>query len=81
MTERQPVADLCPLAPMIGRWASEGETIATDDEPSIVIVGTDVYTWLADGHFKPRRRPGRPSAARGLEVAREDRLPGRSPRR
>jgi hypothetical protein len=55
VTDVQPVHHLKPLSPIIGRWASRGETIGTDDEPSISIIGTDVYTWLAGGQFIEHR--------------------------
>src|SRR5687767_13057265 len=42
------------LGALIGRWATEGETIA-GDEPSIRIVGTDVYRWFGAGHFIEHR--------------------------
>ncbi len=43
------------LSPLTGRWASEGETIATAEEPSVRIVGTDSYEWLGGGHFLVHR--------------------------
>jgi hypothetical protein len=52
---RSPTKELEPLRPLTGRWASRGETIATAGEPSISIVGTDVYEWLGGGHFLEHR--------------------------
>jgi hypothetical protein len=49
--DHRPVAELEPLAPLAGRWASEGRTVATEDEPSVRIIGTDVYEWLGGGYF------------------------------
>jgi hypothetical protein len=37
--------------PIVGAWASRGRTVARPGEPSIAIEGTDVYEWLAGGHF------------------------------
>ena len=53
--ERRPTPELEPLDPLAGRWASQGETIVTADEPSFPIVGTDVYEWLGGGHFLEHR--------------------------
>ena len=55
MSGLQPAAGLEAFTPIIGRWASQGETVATQDEPSVDILGTDVYTWIADGHFIEHR--------------------------
>ena len=47
----RPRPGLEALEPICGRWASEGRTVASDAEPSIRIVGTDIYEWFADGQF------------------------------
>ena len=39
------------LEPIVGAWASRGQTVARPDEPSVTIEGTDVYEWLDGGHF------------------------------
>ena len=39
------------LQPLVGRWLSEGETLATTDEPSVRIQGIDDYRWMPGGHF------------------------------
>lgn len=36
---------------LVGRWRSQGQTVATRSEPSIRIVGSDTYEWLAGGFF------------------------------
>lgn len=43
------------LQPLVGHWWSEGETVATGDEPSVQVRGTDDYRWLAGGHFLVHR--------------------------
>lgn len=50
-----PAEHLRPLSPVIGRWASQGQTVTTGDAPSIPIIGTDVYSWLAGGQFIEHR--------------------------
>jgi hypothetical protein len=35
----------------IGRWKTEGHTIATPSSPAISITGTDTYEWLEGGFF------------------------------
>ena len=42
------------LNPLLGRWASEGETVSTPDEPSVRIIGTDFYRRLGE-HFIEHR--------------------------
>lgn len=46
-----PNATLQRLDAFTGKWKSEGETVATDTEPSIKISGTDSYEWLPGGFF------------------------------
>ena len=50
-----PTPELESLTPIHGHWASEGTTVATDDEPSMRIIGTDIYEWFADGRFLMHR--------------------------
>ena len=35
----------------IGRWLTEGETVATPEAPSVRIVASDVYQWGPGGRF------------------------------
>ena len=35
----------------IGRWMTEGETVAEPDSPAVPIVASDIYQWLPGGHF------------------------------
>jgi hypothetical protein len=35
----------------IGRWITEGETVAGAEIPSMKILASDVYQWLPGGHF------------------------------
>ena len=35
----------------IGRWLTEGETVATPDAPSVRIFASDVYQWAPGGQF------------------------------
>lgn len=46
-----PSAALKQLDAIIGRWQSEGETVATESEPSFQIRGTDIYEWMPGGFF------------------------------
>jgi hypothetical protein len=39
------------LAPIIGKWNTEGKTVATADEKSIAIRGTDKYEWVLSNQF------------------------------
>src|SRR5262245_26336054 len=47
--ERPPELDL--LNVFIGRWITEGETVAEPNAPSVPIVASDVYQWVAGGYF------------------------------
>nr|BFE37765.1 hypothetical protein GCM10010200_100160 [Actinomadura rugatobispora] len=40
-----------PLDVLVGRWRSQGQTVTTTGEPSVRIVGSDTYEWLAGGFF------------------------------
>jgi hypothetical protein len=35
----------------IGRWLTEGETVATAEAPSVRILASDVYEWGPGGRF------------------------------
>jgi hypothetical protein len=35
----------------IGRWLTDGETVATPEAPSLRIVASDVYQWAPGGQF------------------------------
>jgi hypothetical protein len=48
--DRRPGA-LDRLNVFIGRWLTEGETIATADAPSVKIVASDIYEWAPGGRF------------------------------
>lgn len=39
------------LAPIVGRWRTEGQTVAGPDEPSAQIRGADTYEWFPGGFF------------------------------
>jgi uncharacterized protein DUF1579 len=39
------------LRVFIGRWITEGETIAQANAPAAPIVASDVYQWVPGGHF------------------------------
>jgi hypothetical protein len=43
--------ELQRLDVFIGRWMTEGETVAEPDSPAVPIVASDVYQWLPGGHF------------------------------
>lgn len=47
----EPSTALRPLAPIIGRWATRGETTAADGKPAQSIVGLDTYEWMGGGQF------------------------------
>jgi hypothetical protein len=40
---------------LVGRWRSEGQTVATPTEPAVQISGTDTYEWLGGGFFLVHR--------------------------
>src|SRR5262249_22583137 len=50
-TEGRPVPELERLNVLIGRWITEGDTIAAPDAPAVPIVASDVYQWVAGGNF------------------------------
>ena len=39
------------LSVFIGRWLTEGETVATPERPSVKISASDVYEWGPGGQF------------------------------
>ncbi len=39
------------LAALLGTWKTEGTTVASPDQPSVSIRGTDVYEWLPGEFF------------------------------
>ena len=39
------------LEVFIGRWLTEGETVATAEAPSVRIFASDVYQWGPGGQF------------------------------
>ena len=47
---RRPAA-LNRLNVFIGRWLTQGETVATPEAPSVKISASDVYQWGPGGHF------------------------------
>ena len=51
LAEGRPAPGLERLNAFIGRWITEGETVAGDGAPSVPIVASDVYQWVAGGHF------------------------------
>jgi uncharacterized protein DUF1579 len=54
----------------IGRWMTEGDTIAQGDTPCVPIVASDVYQWLPGNHFVMHPAYGRIGdiGVGGLEV-------------
>lgn len=36
---------------LVGKWQSEGETIASKNEPAVKIKGTDSYEWFSGDYF------------------------------
>jgi len=54
----------------IGRWITEGETVAGAESPAVRIAASDVYQWLPGGHFIMHPAYGRIGRAHvgGLEV-------------
>ena len=64
------IPELKQLSVFIGRWLTEGETVAQAGEPAAVIVASDVYEWAPGGHFIMHPAYGRVGAMEvgGLEV-------------
>lgn len=38
------------LQALIGKWHTQGKTVATDTQPSVVVDATDTYEWLHGGY-------------------------------
>ena len=68
--DSQRAPELDRLEVFIGRWMTEGETVADADGGSARIVASDVYQWLPGGHFIMHPAYGRIGSASvgGLEV-------------
>ena len=49
--DARPARELDRLRVFIGRWITEGETVAQGDVPGASIVASDVYQWVPGGHF------------------------------
>ena len=58
------------LDAFIGRWMTEGETVADGSAPAAAIVASDVYQWLPGRHFVMHTAYGRIGdiGAGGMEV-------------
>jgi hypothetical protein len=69
MTTRA-IPELERLSVFIGRWLTEGETIAQAGAPAASIVASDVYEWAPGGHFVMHPAYGRVGSVGvgGLEV-------------
>jgi hypothetical protein len=65
-----PVPDLERLNVFIGRWLTEGETVAEPGTPAAPVVASDVYQWVPGGHFIMHPAYGRIGsvAVGGLEI-------------
>ena len=65
-----PIPELERLNVFIGRWLTEGETVAEDSAPAAPIIAGDVYEWVPGGHFVMHPAYGRigSMAVGGLEV-------------
>ncbi len=58
------------LNALIGRWINEGQTVSDGNVPAVPIVASDVYQWVAGGHFVMHPAYGRIGevGVGGLEV-------------
>jgi hypothetical protein len=65
-----PNPELERLSVFIGRWLTEGETVAEPGTPAASIVASDVYQWAPGGRFLVHPAYGRVGSASvgGLEV-------------
>jgi hypothetical protein len=54
-----PGAGHARLGPIIGRWITEGHTVASAQAPSVEIVASDVYEWAPGGFFVLHQAHGR----------------------
>jgi uncharacterized protein DUF1579 len=63
-------AELERLNVFIGRWMTEGDTIAQAGVPAVPIAASDIYQWLPGGYFVMHPAYGRIGAVSvgGLEV-------------
>ena len=77
--ERSPSREHQRLEVFIGRWRTEGTTIANDKAPAVAVQSSDGYEWLPGGHFVVHRWSGRVGEAEvhGLEVIGYDRESGK----
>jgi Protein of unknown function (DUF1579) len=68
--ERQRPPELAQLNVFIGRWVTEGETVAEREAPVMTIVASDVYQWLPGGYFVMHPAYGRIGAigVGGVEI-------------
>ncbi len=74
--ERRPELDKLNI--FIGRWITEGETVAQADAPAVPIVASDIYQWLPGGHFVMHPAYGRIGGVGvgGLEIIGFDSMSG-----
>jgi hypothetical protein len=63
-------AELAQLNVFIGRWMTEGETVAGPGASAVAIVASDVYQWLPGEHFIMHPAYGRIGAmgVGGIEI-------------
>jgi hypothetical protein len=68
------IPELAPLNVFIGRWLTEGETVAEGAAPADPIVASDVYEWAPGGRFVMHPAYGRVGSVTvgGLEVIGHD---------
>src|SRR5215510_442458 len=78
LVDGRPGPDLGRLNALIGRWITEGQTVATSDAPSVPIVASDVYQWVPGGHFVLHPAYGRigDAGVGGVEIIGYDRSTG-----
>ena len=62
------------LSVFAGRWRTEGQTIATDDAPALLVQSSDEYDWLPGGFFLIHRWSGHVGDAEvhGVEIIGHD---------
>jgi Protein of unknown function (DUF1579) len=56
---REPGPEHELLDVFIGRWITEGHTVASADAPSVEILASDVYEWMPGGFFVAHTAYGR----------------------
>src|SRR5262245_27712709 len=68
--QRERPHELERLNVFIGRWITEGETVAEPGNPAVAIVASDVYQWLPGEYFVMHPAYGRIGAIRvgGVEI-------------